>query len=425
MKNKRINKIMLLTLVVGYLLGGCKQGGDASTIVIEQGAAGQADNQPEGQNAAGQEDAVEQTEGQNATGDSDNLATDDHEVAELNTTFFDGSEMELWYGKSNTLIALKGTKLYLYDVKTANVMAETETEQWESVKIYPINAGYCAIGLLRQNGEAVTEFENFSGDLMDSEAPRAGLCVFYDDQMKESSRVPLSDMVEDPMMAVWAVSQNGKQIAYYDFMKGLNLYDLGTSTEKQLIDVAAELSEIQNILTIDALYFEEDGEHLVFSAQTDQNQNTVESWGRIGLDGSGLENHILDQEVGTAAAYADGRLLYGENSLAYPGTMGYVALETQEQKYFTEVETGSNVRGPEYSEKGRFFGVTSVAEKSAKISIYQMSDGKQILQEEINEESEEPFFRPPHLYLFDDLNVYLICYGGHDGIPLKVIQHKM
>mgnify|MGYP006990312378 FL=1 len=66
-------------------------------------------------------------------------------VAQLNQDLFDGSDMDLWIGKDETLIALKKDTLYLYDMAGAEIIAEKKTEQWFMQNMYPCNDGFCVI----------------------------------------------------------------------------------------------------------------------------------------------------------------------------------------------------------------------------------------------------------------------------------------
>lgn len=399
---KKQKKTVIVTiLLIGSILCGCSQssdlkGKDDSDNIPDKVSKEQPDSM------AAYDDVTVQSEmtlsyETNAAGN----------IAELNTQLFNGEEGDMWYGNNHKLVIKKDTVLYLYDVKTGEVVSRTDTEVWNEVEIYPYDKGYCVIGAI---GDSASGKEN-------------RLCIFYDERLEEINRISLNEIVDDVIFTSFAVSADGSKLAYSNFEKGLNVYDFETGSVKQLINIGADTSyeNRKNILLIDAVYFGENGEELVFSAQTDKNQVTYESWGRIKIDGGGLENYILDKNPGTAITYKKGKLLFGEDSLTFGGVMGYVDVKDQTQAYSTDIQTGSAVGGPMVSQNGEYFGVTQLQDKNVKISIYRTEDLSMVYQETITDDNEEYFYRIPRVYLFDELKAGIICLGGHSDIPLKAV----
>lgn len=395
-KKKRI--VILTMLLTGCILAGCAQNADSH---IKENADNNLASMSQEEPYATAIPVTVQSE----TTLSD--IADITDAVQINTQFFNGEEVELWYGNDNRMIAMKHTTLYLYDVITGKVVSETETEMKENVSIYPYDNGYCVIG---------SSVDSASGK-------ETMLCIFYDEILEETNRISLDEMVEDVIFTEFAVSADGSKLAYCDFWKGLNVYDLKTGTTKQLINMGADTShkDRKNILTIDALYFEQGGKGLVFSAQTDKSNVTYESWGRINLDGSELENHILDKGLGNAIAYKKERLIFGEDSLTFCSAMGYVNVKEKTQDYSKDIPSGSAAGGPKISQNGESFGVTQLQDKCVQISIYRTADFSLIYQETIADDNEEYFYRIPEVYLFDELKVGIICMGGHNDIPLKTV----
>ena len=60
----------------------------------------------------------------------------DKRAAALNGELFDGRSIQIWKGKENTLLALKEDVLYLYDAVTAQIVAQTKTEEWDMLDFY-------------------------------------------------------------------------------------------------------------------------------------------------------------------------------------------------------------------------------------------------------------------------------------------------
>lgn len=344
------------------------------------------------------------------------------EAAELNEDLFDGSDMNLWIGEKETLIALKNDTLYLYDIAGGEILAEGKTEQWFMVNIYPCNGGFCMIGISRDDMKPndVRDDEPFKAEVVDDATMPA---VFYDNTLQERNRIVLNDIVEYPEASVWAVSPDASMLAYFNLWDGLCLYDCNNKTRKQLLDFSGSEEKVLNLLAVDILFFDEENERLVFTGGTDKGNITFESWGCINLDGTGFENHICEKDAGMAVAYKNGKLLLGEDSFTFEKKMGYVDTVTKEEKYSDNIEGGYTIGGPVFSDLGETFAVTDIEGSQAVITIYNTADFSKIYQEVITDEHEELFYRSPRVYLFDRLGVGLVCMGGLE-IPLKVFFIK-
>lgn len=348
---------------------------------------------------------------------SDSSARELPEAAELNEDLFNGSDMDLWIGENETLIALKEDTLYLYDIAEGEIIAEGKTEHWFMVNIYPCNGGFCMIGNFQDDVQtnATPDDEQF---IVEIEDDMTTLAVFYDSSLQEKSRFVLNDIVEYPDATVWTVSPDASMLAYFNLWDGLCLYDCNDKSRKQLLDFSGSREKVLNLLAIDILFFDGENERLVFTGGTDKGNITFESWGCINLDGTGFENHICEKDAGTAVAYKTGRLLLGEDSLTFEKKMGYVDTVTKKEKYSTDIEGGYTIGGPVFSDLGETFAVTDIEGSQAVLTIYNTADFSKIYQEVITDENEELFYHLPRVYLFDRLRVGLICMGGYD-IPLK------
>lgn len=339
------------------------------------------------------------------------------EAAELNEDLFDGSDMDLWSGENETLIALKNDTLYLYDIAKGEIIAEGKTEQWFMANIYPCNSGFCIIGNSQDDvkSDNVEDNEQFVVEVVDD---MTTLAVFYDSSLQERTRIVLNDIVEYPDATVWAVSPDASMLAYFNLWDGLCIYDCNNKTRKQLLDFSGSREKVLNLLAVDILFFDEENERLVFTGGTDKGNITFESWGCINLDGTGFENHICEKNTGMAVAYKNGRLLLGEDSLTFEKKMGYVDTATKEERYSTDIEGGYTIGGPVFSDLGETFVVTDIEGSQAILTIYNTADFSKIYQKVITDENEEFFYRSPRVYLFDRLRVGLVCMGGYE-IPLK------
>lgn len=337
----------------------------------------------------------------------------------LNKELFDGQGMSIWSGMDNTLLALKEDTLYLYDVPSAQIRAETKTEHWSFVDFYPYKDGYCAIGQIMK-GEPAAEAGVGPRIVEVSEDNLEYMGIFYDASLNEMSRISLFDVAENADVAVWSVSPDGAILGCFDPWEGLNIYDIGSRKKWNLLKTGND-GECPELLTMDAIFFDEDNSHIVFSGQTNQNGKTAASWGRIGIDGTGLENHILQHNFGTATGYGDGKLLLGEDSIFFKGGMGFVDAETGKAVYKTDIKGALPMSGPFFSADGTVFATAALDTNQMKVTVWRTEDFSPLYQEVIQDDREEMFYRAPQVCLFPDLGVCIVCMGGHNDIPQKSV----
>ncbi|MDE6221830.1 MAG: hypothetical protein K2G51_15645 [Lachnospiraceae bacterium] len=343
------------------------------------------------------------------------------DIQPLNTELFDGNAVRIWKGKENTLLAQKEDTLYLYDVVSAQIKAETQTEHWNWVDVYPYKDGYCAIGQIIK-GKPNEDTASGGGPMMmvAEEMDVECMSVFYDDSLKEMRKVSLFDIVENAEVAVWSVSPDGAMLGCFDQWEGLNLYDIQNQKKVNLLEPGDE-GKCPELLTIDAMFFDADNSQVVFTGQTNQNGRTVASWGRIRTDGTGLENHILQHNLGMASGYGDGKLLLGEDSIFFKGAMGFVNQETGEAVYKTDLKGALPMSGPFYSDDGTIFATAALDTNQMELTVWRTQDFSPLSKEVIQDDREEMFYRAPQVCLFPEIRVCIVCMGGHNDIPQKAV----
>ena len=345
----------------------------------------------------------------------------DKSVAALNGELFDGRSIQIWKGKENTLLALKEDMLYLYDVVTAQIVAQTKTEDWNMIDFYPYKDGYCAIGVPK-SGLPYEDAEKEGTQMLgvSFEGDMECLCIFYDAVLKETRRMVLNDIVSTAALAEWTVSHDGTLLAYCDNWEGINLYDLKSQKKQKVMDLWTSENNI-DLLGASALFFDEDNSHIVFNGDTNQNGTSVPSWGRVGIDGKGYENHILQYDFGTATGYSGGKLLFGEDSLFFEGGMGVIDTKTGKAAYNTEKVSSLPVSGPFFSDDGSVYATAALDTAQMEIAIWRASDFSLLYKEVIQDHREEMFYRSPQVCLFPELRACIVCMGGHNDIPQKTV----
>ena len=404
-------------LIMGCLLAGCSVPSDKGEG-MESGMSVR-----ETELSAGAADMGTLPLGADSSTRSGNTKEDLPKVSELNNELFDGSDMDLWDAGNERLIALKENTLYLYDVAGEKIIAEGKTESWFIPYIYPCHDGFCIIGAPEDNMENSDEGADGSFRVIEASDDQVWLAVFYDNALHEKKRILLNDIAKYPDATLWSVSPDMTMLAYFDLWEGLCIYDCNKESPRQILDFSGPVENVSGLLAPDTLYFDEEKERLVFSGGTAKGDVTVESWGCINLDGTGFENHILKKDAGMAAAYKNGKLLSGEDSLSFEKIMGYADTVTGEEKYSTNIEGGNTIGGPVFSDTGETFAVTDIKDNQAVLTIYNTADFSEIYREVIRDEQEELFYRSPRVCLFDKSRVCLVCMGGYE-VPLKALIIK-
>ena len=334
---------------------------------------------------------------------------------------FDGRSIQIWKGKENTLLVLKEDMLYLYDMVTAQIEARTKTEGWNMIDFYSYKDGYCAIGVPK-SGLPFEDAEQEGAQMVgiSSEGDMECLCIFHDDALKQTRRMALNDIVSTAAMAKWTVSHDGTLLIYCDNWEGLNFYNLKSQKKQKVMDLWTEENNI-DLLGVSALFVDEDNSHIVFSGTSNQNGTSVPSWGQVGIDGKGYENHILQYDFGTATGYSGGKLLFGEDSLFFGGGMGVIDTKTGKAAYNTEKVSSLPVSGPFFSDDGSVYATAALDTTQMEIAIWRTSDFSLVYKEVIQDDREEMFYRSPQVCLFPELQACIVCMGGHNDIPQKTV----
>lgn len=336
---------------------------------------------------------------ENSTSEKATETTQMPEEADLSV--FNQSNIRTFYGKEHEFLIVNGNEISKYDLEKGKTTVTKETEWWCDVDFFVVDGGYCALGTTSDS-----QMKNRLDDV----------CIFYNDKLEEQSRVELKSLTEDMLLATMNVSSDGSKIACFDIWNGLRFYDVKTGKISQVLSA----DHLDQILSMDVLYFNNTNDAVIFSADTNQDGASVKSWGKINIDGTGLENHILEKEAGIPLAFKNNNLLYGEDSLMFFGKMGIVKTDTEEQLYNTAIETGRNIGGPYFSSDGGYFASAKMGDSDAVITIYSTENFEQVFQTKIQDENKGLFYRVPKIYILDSMKVCIVYLGGHDEVPAKV-----
>ncbi len=233
----------------------------------------------------------------------------------------------------------------------------------------------------------------------------------------------LNDLVEHADIAVWSVSPDGTMLGCYDLWKGLSIYDLQGQKISNPIK-AWDSDSDQEIIGVNAIFFDADNSHVVFTGNTERDGRTAVSWSRCGIDGTGLETHTLKCDLGAPTGYVGKKLLFGEDSIFFLGGMGVVDTETGEEAYKTDIKDALPISGPFFSDDATVFATVALGTNHMEVSIWQTKDFSLIHKEVIRDEREDMFYRSPQICLFPGLRGGIVCMGGHNDIPQKSVLLK-
>lgn len=325
--------------------------------------------------------------------------------------FLDEDVLQIWYGQSKTLLVQKSDGLYWYDVETSDLLAYGAGENWMSVDYYPLDSGFCAIGMLDISAAS-------SGTMMAATGTET-TCVFYDETLTEVDRLTVDDLLTDILhVDCAAVSSDGAFIAFTNLEDGLYLYSQETQDVTKLMNIGYEYIEINNGLSsISYLFFDETHDQLIFVGSS---SGTL-TYGHIGFDGVGFENISFEDFDGQGASgYAGGRLFFEENLFSVTGKMAIVDVSTMAQTIYTHTAAEGN-GGLYSSQLGGYFATAVLDKNKAVIRLYKTEDDSLCLEYTIGGENEAHFYRPPSVYTLDDLNLCVVKMGGFSGIPARIV----
>lgn len=315
---------------------------------------------------------------------------------------------------SNRILIIKTDGVTLYDVSSKEVAAQRDGEIYGQMQWYAIEDGFCSIG--------------------------QDACVFYDSQLQETGRVDMEtltegvdfsglgvgDQVSYVDLAIWAISADGGQIAYTDILtQTLYLYDRSSGIRQTLLSCSdGSDQENQGISGVSALYFDtERGQLILLCSSSSVSDAAVTSWATVGLDGTGLENHLLvdfDSER-ESAGFAQSILLIKGSAFSSAATVCVVDVASEEAQVFSLESVGERDCLQALSQTGSYFASAEshTTDNGFTIRIYRTSDGSLVAEQDIFCEDETLLSRAPQIFVLDDLTTAFVKLGGFYGLDLE------
>ena len=320
-------------------------------------------------------------------------------ITEINTSIISGDIRNIYYGNNNQVLIL-ANKLYLYDLYTGEVLAETDIAAFDEIDCHMLDNRIAVVGVIMGS----------SSDI---------ICTFYDGGLNQSEEISIAGLLDTEEL-LWstkqvAISPDGEHVALTT-SSGLFLHKTKTKQGTLLIDLLSEdeahrfgLCEFQEIS------FVQDGTTIAFKSMSFDvplvvGQNGFDTYGTINIDGSGLSVHrSTEYSVKEMIAY-DSLVIFPEDFTVSSGRVMVYDLATNTTRVFTtetEKESG-NVFG---SDTGQSFATSNLIQGSVTVRIYDTGDGSLLLEETISE-SNDYTAREPQILIWDELKICIVLLGN-------------
>lgn len=330
---------------------------------------------------------------------------------DISADVFDEDVRSIVCGNDNQLLVVKSDRICLYDAAADTVLAEQEvdadadqTQTW-----YCLENGFCSFGY-STNSE----------------------CVFYDENLQKTDSISekslSNDSDFDPGFAVWAISPDGAKIAFYEMMEeNLLLYDRASGETTKLITGDAENHVAGELAGIDSIYFtDHDALLLLGQVWVEGDEDSANGWATIQTDGTQLTVHSYESFGKSGfrdVEYAGGTILSKE----YADRTDYaVDIATGKETAIPLDSEAEQKQAAYLSRDGSYFATleNDAKDSAVIIRIYQTSDGKQVLKQEVAPENTENLDQPIGVDILDDLHIYFVEFGGRTVTNTETKQQE-
>ncbi len=345
----------------------------------------------------------------------DNLSFDNIKGKIRNIIYTDNNKILIW-----------ANNLYLFDIETGNISAESAIEDFSTLSIWTIANGYVAVGLKREaaagNGFVQT----------DEEASYS--CIFYDKNLNKVSDFDFTSLLnEDEYLYVYdmvSFSNDGSNVVFATDT-GLYSYDFKKKEKNTIIDLKSENAQVHSgIIAFQKIDFTNNDKSIAFWANSFDvpaviGSNGFSTIGIVNADGSGLSNIKIDSYMPQALIVRDKFALLYEDDSNTTGKVQY--METTEGTI-----TAYDLRDKKESayicasQDGSYFASAVPGKIPTEwiISIYNSDTGK--FETEITVSgSEQSLYMAlnPRIMIFDDIRVCVVALGINQGeVKSKVVS---
>ncbi|RKJ49768.1 hypothetical protein D7Y05_08725 [bacterium 1XD42-54] len=310
---------------------------------------------------------------------------------------FGGKLQSCAYAGNGTLFVL-ADKLYLYDTGTSSVLATVEAPL-RDFEAQAIDGGYVLSGM----------------------CDSGMMAYIYDSSLSLNKEIAVNELLQEDFVVSEtggvAASTDGKKLAFAA-MRGLYLYDLESGSLTTLLDVAQNAGTASiSISMLNGAAFAQDNSQIVFygsgnSIPEVDGEQDFSIHGSIAVDGSGLKlTKPSDYEMGEMQSSVS-RLFFQQTFTQADGTLLWVDRATGSANTLSFSASGEGKDGVYGSEQGNYVA-TAVLDGSLTVRVYDVTSGKLVATEVIENSDPTYFYRIPSIYLLDGAKTAVVILGGN------------
>lgn len=316
-----------------------------------------------------------------------------------------GDIQNIFYTR-NTTVIIDADKVYLYDLSTGEVLAETSKESFNQPRYQTCGKGYAAIG--------------------DLQGSLNGKVVFYSNTLEKESELSFSQITgsQEPIFSnSFAVSPNGGKIAYADG-KGITIFDVAAKSRTRILNLeyGAPSSARAGIMHIEQLLFTSDGRSLILlSGVENGNAQSIAACGKINVDGTGLINQPIPGFIPYEIAGCYGSFaLFGEDDRYRSGRMVLLEAATGSPKFLPLATQREQAAFG--SDNGAYYATGALGESGCTVRIYATATGKQIFEQFIPHGGNPLYIsRNPVIRILEQSKTCIVLMGNRqDDVKTKV-----
>jgi len=347
-------------------------------------------------------------------------------LSDFNLETIQGNIRNIVYA-DNEKVFILADKLYLYDLETGNVSAETEIDVFDSVNFWTVQNGYVAAGIQMNAGTG-------SGMMVVSNSNYS--CIFYDHNLNKVSEFDLNSLLDDGDMILSvndmiSFSSDGNKIAFTT-LSGMYVYDFAGKQKTTIIDLTSEDAEARSgICGFEKIGFTNNDKSIAFLAQSFnlpavKEQYSFPTYGIVNIDGSGLSNKKSDSIDPKALTVYNNLMLLTEDDLSMTGKV--LLMKTPGGEIKTQDLRENNESGFVYGSTSGGYFASALANDTLtewNLRIYNMETGGFEAEIPISNNGQPLYMALTRIIIIDSTRTCVAAFGvNQSDMETKLISFK-
>lgn len=348
-------------------------------------------------------------------------------VSNLKIEKIQGDIRNIYYAEDSKIF-ISADKLYLYDLRTDNILAETPRELFEQENYWVIKNGYVAVG--EKNNH-----DNNGDDSLMINGEKVFSAVFYDKELNKKSQYNLNSLFDDDtlfLLDAISFSADGK-LAAYAILAGLYVFDFKKGSTTKIVDLETEDGKDRaGIVAFEQIGFTNNDKTIAFKAQSADvpaipDKPSFDTCGIVHTDGSGLSNRTFNNYTCKELTAYNKSLLFAEDFTKTTGNM--LVMESPSGKEAIHKVTNKDESGHiSGSDSGRYFA-TSVSNKKDtgwEVRIYNTETGNLEAKQFVSADGKELYMaHDPIIKVIDETRTCIVLLGSKiNDIETKLVVSK-